>query len=194
MLSKSIKTQQKLVDDAISIIRRTGGLTLRELAENDEFNIAAVNYHFKDKDNFNRAIIMKVYEELFHWIRATDKVHPSETRKESARSLAHYTVRFLVNNRGIVRYWLTLKLNKQSDNTISLQELLFAKHKELFNLVLNHIRKLYPDDTEDKLFARFTMIYSGLVMPIVYGKERNTEEDKAYIDMHADIATELLLL
>jgi AcrR family transcriptional regulator len=52
-----------------------GGLSLRAVAEHAGVNVGMFHYHFRTKDNFLRALLQQMYEEMFEQISGQAK-HP----------------------------------------------------------------------------------------------------------------------
>lgn len=81
------------------------GLSVRVLAEHAGVNPGMFHYHFKSKDNFLRALLAGLYEEMFADIRLESAQHG--TALERLQGVLVVLARFLRNHRAvIVRVWM----------------------------------------------------------------------------------------
>ncbi len=66
-MTKPLPTKERLIDIAGNIFGREGfkATTIRKIAEAAEANIAAVNYHFRDKEGLYRAVLEDIFSKGF---------------------------------------------------------------------------------------------------------------------------------
>jgi AcrR family transcriptional regulator len=64
---KPLPTRERLIDIAGDIFGREGfkAATVRKIAEEANANIAAVNYHFRDKEGLYRAVLEDIFSKAF---------------------------------------------------------------------------------------------------------------------------------
>ena len=57
----------QLIESGMALLPDTGcaGLSVRKLVEHANVNLGMFHYHFKNKDNFIRAVLQRIYEEMF---------------------------------------------------------------------------------------------------------------------------------
>src|SRR5206468_4412072 len=81
------------------------GLSLRALAEHAGVNVGMFHYHFKSKDNFLRALLQQMYEEMFANLQLdADHAGPALVRLRAA--LITFA-RFARDNRRVLaRIWM----------------------------------------------------------------------------------------
>jgi AcrR family transcriptional regulator len=67
MARPSQNVDQLLLDAGLALLPQTGcgGLSVRRLVEHAGVNLGMFHYHFKNKDTFIRAVLQRVYEEMF---------------------------------------------------------------------------------------------------------------------------------
>jgi AcrR family transcriptional regulator len=81
------------------------GLSLRAVAEHAGVNVGMFHYHFKSKDNFLRALLQQLYEEMFSRLSAQASLEGPAI--ERLRAALHAFARFLRKHRRIVaRMWM----------------------------------------------------------------------------------------
>lgn len=66
-MTKPMPTKERIIDIAGDIFGRDGfkAATIRKIAEAAEANIAAVNYHFRDKEGLYRAVLEDIFSKVF---------------------------------------------------------------------------------------------------------------------------------
>lgn len=66
-MTKPMPTKERIIDIAGDIFGREGfkAATIRKIAEASGANIAAVNYHFRDKDGLYRAVLEDIFSKVF---------------------------------------------------------------------------------------------------------------------------------
>lgn len=67
MSRPSQNIDQRLLDAGLALLPATGcrNLSVRQLTDEAGVNLGMFHYHFKTKDNFIRAVLQRVYEEMF---------------------------------------------------------------------------------------------------------------------------------
>lgn len=67
MARPSQNVDQLLLEAGLALLPITGcaGLSVRRLTEHAGVNLGMFHYHFKNKENFIRAVLQRVYEEMF---------------------------------------------------------------------------------------------------------------------------------
>lgn len=67
MSRPSQNIDDQLIASAIALLPETGcaGLSVRKLVEHAGVNLGMFHYHFKNKDNFIRVVLQRLYEEMF---------------------------------------------------------------------------------------------------------------------------------
>jgi AcrR family transcriptional regulator len=63
----SRQIDERLIEAGMALLPQTGcaGLSVRQLTERAGVNLGMFHYHFRNKDNFIRIVLQRVYEEMF---------------------------------------------------------------------------------------------------------------------------------
>ncbi|MCX7048027.1 MAG: CerR family C-terminal domain-containing protein [Candidatus Sumerlaeota bacterium] len=88
--TESLETRQRLLEAAADVFSETGyrNATLREICHRANANIAAVNYHFRDKEQFYSAVIEHVIElEKDYVLSFGAQIDPQIPAKERLRAI-----------------------------------------------------------------------------------------------------------
>jgi AcrR family transcriptional regulator len=102
MARPSQNVDQLLLDAGLELLPLTGcaGLSVRRLTEHAGVNLGMFHYHFKNKDNFIRAVLQRVYEEMFSAL--TLKVNPQHSPLDNLRDAVTLLARFGRDRRTLV--------------------------------------------------------------------------------------------
>ena len=82
----SQRVDLQLIESGIALLPETGctGLSVRKLVEHAGVNLGMFHYHFKNKDNFIRAVLQRVYEEMFAAL--TVEIDPARSPLDNLRA------------------------------------------------------------------------------------------------------------
>lgn len=98
----SQNVDQLLLDAGLELLPQTGcaGLSVRKLADHAGVNLGMFHYHFKNKDTFVRAVLQRLYEEMFSAL--TLKVDPKRPVLENLRAVVASLARFGRDQRALL--------------------------------------------------------------------------------------------
>ncbi|MEO8152949.1 MAG: TetR/AcrR family transcriptional regulator [Rhizobacter sp.] len=98
----SQNVDQLLLEAGRELLPQTGcaGLSVRRLTEHAGVNLGMFHYHFKNKENFIRAVLQRVYEEMFSAL--TLKVNPARSPIDSLRDVLTTLARFGRDQRALL--------------------------------------------------------------------------------------------
>src|SRR5688572_27416905 len=90
----SQNVDQLLLDAGLELLPQTGcaALSVRKLADRAGVNLGMFHYHFKNEDTFIRAVLQRVYEEMFSAL--TLKVDPKRPVLDNLRAVVSALARF----------------------------------------------------------------------------------------------------
>jgi len=102
MARPSQNVDQLLLDAGLELLPLTGcaGFSVRRLTEHAGVNLGMFHYHFKNKDNFIRAVLQRVYEEMFSVL--TLQVNPQRSPLDNLRDAVTVLARFGRDRRTLV--------------------------------------------------------------------------------------------
>ena len=94
--TKSHDTQKKIVEAASRLFAELGyeKTSVREIAKQAEVNIAAINYHFKNKEN----LYCEVFNRYFEWLEAGINQIENENREIDVENLSWKIFQFFHQN------------------------------------------------------------------------------------------------
>ncbi|MGO8688024.1 MAG: CerR family C-terminal domain-containing protein [Thermoguttaceae bacterium] len=103
-----VETQERLLTAATEVFAEVGyrAATLREICRRGQANIAAVNYHFRDKEHLYAAVVRQAVAAAGEGLARIDP-NPADPPEEKLR---HFVHGFLENLLGVDRPVLLLRL------------------------------------------------------------------------------------
>jgi AcrR family transcriptional regulator len=98
----SQNVDQLLLDAGLELLPQTGsaGLSVRRLTEHAGVNLGMFHYHFKNKENFIRAVLQRVYEDMFSALAL--KVDPKRSPIDNLRDAVGVLARFGRDQRALL--------------------------------------------------------------------------------------------
>lgn len=177
-LQKSFNLQDKIIDVSVKILREKGNITLQDIAEGAQVNIASVNYHFKDKINFNKVLIGHVFDDAIEWVKAIEAVKTCTSYADVVKIIVETTVEFLRLNIGIIKYAFAAKSldAKSSDDNLSIMQLFIHRFDELQAVVMKHLTN-FTDADKDLLKIKFSIVFSGFILPAMFALSNKVNDE-----------------
>lgn len=160
--------KEVLLETTKALIKEHGYVTIKDITTHSYMNVAAVNYHFGSKDRLIEAVIIDVIDELKEII--TTRLVTAEKNESMTLLLADmlsilYT--FVGENAGVLKY-LFLSIDNQ---LMSANELFyrFFEDKAFTELVYKNLSKAIKTKDPNELRARYMLIFSGAILPMLFG-------------------------
>ena len=90
---------QALLDAGLTLLRETGcrNFSVRQLTEQAGVNLGMFHYHFRTKDNFVRAVLERMYEEMFAELAL--QANPATPALTNLSNLLHTLAKFARKHR-----------------------------------------------------------------------------------------------
>lgn len=85
--------------------RGCAGLAVRAVAEHAGVNLGMLHYHFRTKDNFLRAVLQQMYEEMFEQL-SLEAAHDATARQRLRAALIALAGFLRTNRRSVARVWI----------------------------------------------------------------------------------------
>ena len=99
MARPSQNIDQALLDSGLALLPQTGtrNLSIRQVVEHANVNLGMFHYHFRTKENFVRAVLERMYEEMFEQLEL--QVVAADPAPEGLRKLLSTLARFARKHR-----------------------------------------------------------------------------------------------
>ncbi|MBE0659339.1 MAG: TetR/AcrR family transcriptional regulator [Bryobacteraceae bacterium] len=168
-------TSERILDAAEGLFATQGirGTSLKEITEQAEVNIAAVNYHFRSKD----ALVREVYQRCFQPLNA-ERLRLLEDAESAAGegSLALEQVLYALFE-PMVRAWqenrnfILLVGRLQSEPDPHLNVFVQGLYGSLIDRFLRAARRAAPDVAEAQLFFWIHFLFGGVVYTLINSQD-----------------------
>ncbi len=183
-------TKEKILEVASELFAKKGfgGTSVREIAQQAGVNLAAINYHFKNKDN----LYWKVFDYNYDWLKTgIEKIGEKEL---STVDLAYEVFDFFINSGAMMmntfKIFLSDNINKPEENlSLDNSERFGPPGQEVF---LKSIQKdLGSDATDEGMRWVMKMTFSqlfhfGVVLNTTLMKEKCKTEEDFSVEIVAD--------
>lgn len=166
MSTKDVKSL--LLEATKKLIKEHGYVTVKDITDFSKMNVAAVNYHFGSKDQLIKAVILDVITELKEQISARlINASADETHPVLLADMLTLLYSFVAENAGIFKY-LFLSIDNQITSANELFYMFF-NDEQFTNLVYSSLSQAIESENEYELRARYMIIFSGVILPMLFG-------------------------
>ncbi len=186
-MSKSNSTKQKILDAANSLFANNGfaATSMREIASSADVNLAAINYHFKNKDN----LYWQVFDHNYKFME--ERISEIGTSTDDIEDFTLEVFRFFMSGKSPIMNTFKIFL---SDNVGSPEESEELNCDEKFGppgqlAFLDKITKKVPKASEESQRWVMKMIFSLLVH---FGVIMHTTAMKTKSETDSELKVEFL--
>lgn len=193
-MKKSETTSRKILDTVKELLRTKENITIKDICDKAYINIAAVNYHFGDKDTLINMAVKEIFDELKKEIEVLAD-SDFESTEQALYIFADLCYNFAADYSGAVKHMLNTASQEHGNNV--LQQ--FFSDKKFTDLIIVKFQQLNPTVDRTQLVCKYVMIFSIFIFPILCQTPflsdgelsmKNNEFKKAYIAQMVKILTE----
>ncbi len=160
-MKKSDIAKQKIINATMTLLCEQGHVTVKEISEFSNVNVAAVNYYFGDKQSLCNKVILYVLDDLKQSIEQTITQYTGNLTQcvtDIIVSIYDWTLKYS----GVFKYSLT---SKKNENNILFNHFLFDK--SFTNKVFHYLEKLTDIKDKDILYIKYMIIFSSIAFPMM---------------------------
>lgn len=159
----STKADEKLIKTGLSLARAHGlnGFSVRQLCAKSKVNLGMFYYHFKTKDNFDRALMKAIYTEMLADINI--KISPAAAPRQNVRAALLSISAFIQKNRVLLSSLAGDVFSGNSQIAQYVQKN-FTEHVAILRQQLKRAHKDGLLKTHDDIEAMLTIVPT-VVMP-----------------------------
>ncbi|MBC8532207.1 TetR/AcrR family transcriptional regulator [Gehongia tenuis] len=106
-----------LFQKALELFEKTGNVTIRQLAQEANMNISAVNYYYRNKENLVKDIQAYIMDSLVSMTAEADKLDVSP--REKLEALLKNFMDYLIASPGVARFLYSI-LGKQDELSVNM--------------------------------------------------------------------------
>ncbi|MCQ4923294.1 TetR/AcrR family transcriptional regulator [Tissierella carlieri] len=165
MRENDLNTEEKILLAAIELFPVKGDMTTREIANLAGVNVAAINYHFKSKDNLMKAV-EKHYSSMLYDIQNEIINDPSTTLEDKLIIWANHLMEFMFKWPALITVVSSLILQDKEYNPEIINK--FFRDVELKDKIQDIISKITGIEDIDTLNYKYIQLFSGVLGPIIF--------------------------
>ena len=157
-------TKSKILQAAIDIVGLKGEVTIKEITEKAGVNIAAINYHFGNKNNLLREV-ENYYTDLLYKMQqeilVNEELSPSEKLVQWAKGL----VDFMFKYPALLALIVNIVSEDKNYNPAIIKNIYL--NRDLQGAVKSIIQESTGIEEEKLLNYKYMQIFSGVLGPVV---------------------------
>ena len=182
MNDKNLNTKEKILSATIELYGRKGDITVREICEKAEVNLASINYHFGSKDNLLKEV-EKHYSRLLYNIQNEIIMDEMKESREKLIDWADALMKFVLEYPALIMLVTNLVLQDESYNPEIINKFLGSKEsKDNIQKIIYFITEI---DDEEILNFKYMQLFSGVIGPIVFQMIPNIKDtNRVFIDLN----------
>ena len=181
MNEKIKNTKQTLILSGLKLFGEYGltATSTRMLAEDANVNLAAIKYHFKNKEGLYHAVIADITSRLSsgnsQFIKTVaveiedSKISVTRAKEIYKKLLLNIANLFITNDES--KYWIKIIMREQASPTIAFEIIYNGHLKQILNMFLKLSSTIYGCDVDNKLIAIRQQIMLGQILGFVVARE-----------------------
>ncbi|MEG1510020.1 MAG: TetR/AcrR family transcriptional regulator [Clostridia bacterium] len=193
-MGKSDKVKKEIINTTIELLRNKGTASIKEIAALADVNIAAINYHFGDKINLVNKVINIIFNEKIAMVKNLIENKKCDSKEEAAKMFCELTIAFIEENFGVIKYIIADDLISENDNNPTIYTL-HQKYLEIYAQAKTVLIDILGNDvTEEQLRAKFAILFSAYLMPLIFQLNASTINDGLAVNRNAIISEMVSLI
>ena len=157
-------TRERIFKSAIETVGLKGDITIRELAELADVNVASVNYHFGNKKNLLKEVekyySTSLYDMQYNILTSKD-LSPYEKLINWAKSLSGFIIKYPA----LIGLIVNLTTEDKSYKPALIQKIYL--NKDLQVMIQKIISDIIKSKEERLINFKYLQIFSGILGPII---------------------------
>lgn len=156
-----IDTKRVMIDATKDMLRQESRFTVKDICDRAYTNIAAVNYHFGDKENLVRTAMNEILGEFKQSILLLLADEDMSSERVMA-SVLNALLDFHMEYRGAVKYML-LKSDEEGVSNLIID---FLLERSFTDSLLRRISRLTGETDRQVLFYKYSIAASAFILPL----------------------------
>lgn len=159
-----LDTKSKILQSAIDIVGSKGDVTIREITDKAGVNIAAINYHFGNKNNLLKEVenhYSTLLYDMQYGILTSEELSPYDKILQWTKTLSS----FISQSPALMGLIVSLTVEDKSYKPVIIQKIYL--NKELQNKVQDIIGTIINSKDKRLLGFKYLQLFSGILGPVV---------------------------
>ncbi|MCK9444427.1 MAG: TetR/AcrR family transcriptional regulator [Tissierellaceae bacterium] len=164
-MDKYLNTEEKILSAAIELFPIRGDMTTREIAKLAGVNVAAINYHYKSKDNLMKSV-EKHYSNILYDVQSDVLKDSNTSPKDKLINWANVLMEYMFKWPALITLVSNLLLQDKNYNPEIINK--FFSDKKLMENVQEIISNITGIDDSTTLNYKYIQLFSGVIGPIIF--------------------------
>lgn len=164
-MNKYQNTEEKILSAAIELFPIRGEITTREIAKVAGVNVAAINYHFKSKNNLMKSV-EKHYSNILYEVQNSILKDPNTSPKDKLVNWANTLMEYMFKWPALITLVSNLLLQDKNYDPEIINK--FFKDKKLMEDVQEIISSITDIEDIETLNYKYIQLFSGVIGPIIF--------------------------
>jgi AcrR family transcriptional regulator len=169
-MKKTELTKQAIIEAATKLLKEKSSVTIKEISEIAGVNIAAINYHFTDKQTLIKIIVKELLDKFqlivdnFIEIEKTD----SESLNKNLSDFISVFYDGVFENLGIIDYIMSPSNKEILETSGAYFQNQFAVDSAFSKKLLSKLGALCGlDSNDERLQVKYSILFSALCFPLI---------------------------
>ncbi|WP_017413382.1 TetR/AcrR family transcriptional regulator [Clostridium tunisiense] len=164
MSNQVLDTRSKILKVAIDIVGLKGEVTIRELTEQAGVNVAAINYHFGNKNNLLKEV-ENYYSDLLCSMQKNILVNSELSSQEKLIQWAKSLLEFMFKFPALIELIVNISTEDKSYNPMLIQRIYL--NEEIRKIIEEIIKENIGTEDNRLIKYKYLQIFSGIVGLVV---------------------------
>ncbi|MFA5576618.1 MAG: TetR/AcrR family transcriptional regulator [Tissierellaceae bacterium] len=164
-MDKYLNTEEKILTAAIELFPLKGEVTTREIARAAGVNVAAINYHFKSKNNLMRSV-EKHYSSILYEVQSKILMDSDSSPRDRLVNWANTLMEYMFKWPALITLVSNLVLEDKDYNPEIINR--FFSDRKLMENVQEIISNITGIGDSNTLNYRYVQLFSGVIGPIIF--------------------------
>lgn len=181
MDDKNINTKEKILGATIKLYGTKGDITVREICNKAEVNLASISYHFGSKENL-LIEVEKHYSRLLFNIQNEIIIDGTRDSRQKLKDWANTLMIFILEYPALIMLVTNLLIQDEGYNPEIITNLL--ANMELKKSIQDIITSLIDIEDEEILNFKYMQLFSGVMGPIIFQMLSNIQDtNRPFVDL-----------
>ncbi len=169
-MKKAESTKNAIIASTIKLLRNNGDATVKEISEDAGVNIAAINYHFTDKNTLMSVVVRRILNEFKTRVDVYINTNP-QSEEEITRDVKSFFddfYQFAFDNLGIIKYVMVPSNKQLLDMCNKFFYSIFSIDSEFTYKIIARISAYSHKQSQDDLKVKYMLLFSSLALPLLF--------------------------
>ncbi len=166
-------TKRLLIDTTKAMLCEKGSFTVKEISDKAFTNVAAINYHFGDKNNLIRIAIGEMIDDFKQTILLTFD-RQFDNNGQALESVVEFLLQFYSSFKGAIKF--ILMTDDEEGDSRFVERFFFDR--QFNDVLMNRIATTTGETDRTKLFYKYSISISAFLFSLLLEGKHSSMDDK----------------